>query len=141
MRVAQGDSEETITQAEETKAEIIYKNPLLVYEFGQTIQQNRNEGSSVDKATRILDGARFVVKHMDTREVEKLSDEFILYNAINSDFVMRPDAIYRFKERLFIIFEEMNGGSLNLILPGLQSEEYCKYTLYCAAMGIKAMHL
>ena len=44
--------------------------------------------------------------------IEKFKKECTLYDYINNDFVMRPHAIYLWKERLFIIFEEMDGGSL-----------------------------
>ena len=57
---------------------------------------------------------------------------------------MRPHAIYFYNERLFIIFEDMDGGDLSKIIldEGKKrcSENYCKYTLKQVALGLKDIH-
>ena len=56
---------------------------------------------------------------------------------------MKPYEIYEHEDRLSILFEEMSGRSLEWIVQyyhGMYSLEFCKYSAYCVAMGIKALH-
>ena len=70
------------------------------------------------RADRKSDQKRFVVKHKERMggNYEELKEECKLYDSILSDYVMRPHEIYLYNKRLFIIFEDMDGGDLSKII-------------------------
>ena len=56
---------------------------------------------------------------------------------------MKPEELYEFKNKLLIVFEEMDGGSMENIVQDYfhsYSEAFCKYTLYMAAQGLAHLH-
>ena len=56
---------------------------------------------------------------------------------------MKPEDIFDYNNRLLIIFEEMEGGSLDHIILSYHnkySEAFCRYSLYMAAKGLQALH-
>ena len=92
-------------------------------------------------AVRRNDGKLFVMKPLEQMGgiFEEKMRECELYDSIQSEYVMRPHEIYLYKKRIFIIFEDMDGGDLSkIILNYLEkqcSENFCKYTLYKALLG------
>lgn len=68
--------------------------------------------------------------------------ECSLLTAINSEFIVSVEDVYDFNGQIFAILELMEGGDLSKIVPSYReySENFCRYTLWCVAKGLQAMH-
>lgn len=65
---------------------------------------------------------------------------------INSPYVLWCEEIYDYKDQIWMFIQYMPGGELTKILDMAKridhklSEQFCKYTLFCVAKGIAALH-
>ena len=97
-------------------------------------------------AYRKSDNETFVMKetqNFSDAQTELIKQENKLLQIINSDYVMRAEAIYEYNERLYLFLEFMDGKSLTEIAENFfnqYSEGFKKYTLWSAAKGLAAMH-
>ena len=63
--------------------------------------------------------------------------------SVNSDYIVKCMDAYDYSNRIWIILEMMEAGTLTKIITdrkGAYSEHFCKYALYCVAQGLKALH-
>ena len=62
---------------------------------------------------------------------------------LECDQLINCEEVYEYEDRIFIILDYMEGGSLDdisLSKRGQLSETFVKWSLYNAALGIQAMH-
>ena len=62
---------------------------------------------------------------------------------IDSEYVMKAEEIYEWKDRFYLCLEYMDGKDLSRIITDYHehySEEFIKYSIWCAAKGLDAMH-
>ena len=91
-----------------------------------------------------MDGKVFVMKETAVSgSTDHTKAEAALMQMINSDYVMRAVEIYVHNHKLYIILEYMDGNEITKIIDDFfqhYTREFKKYTLYCAAKGLEAMH-
>lgn len=69
--------------------------------------------------------------------------EASLIKYLGSDALIKCIDVYHYKRVVFIILEMMEQGSLTEIILNYwehYSEEFCRYNLYKAALGLQQMH-
>ena len=84
----------------------------------------------------------FEKKH-EVKDVAKLKSEVFNLMSIDSPYVLKPSEIYNFEDKLIIVSEEMDHGSLDRVIKSYHkyySEEFCKYTALYIARGIFDLH-
>ena len=62
---------------------------------------------------------------------------------INSDYVIKAQFIYEFDGKMIILLDYMNGKELTNIINDFSknyTEDFIKYTLFCAATGLADLH-
>ena len=75
----------------------------------------KNEDSMVHMSKRLSDSKIFVMKttnHFTSSKKDLIKQENKLLQLINSDFVMKAEAIYEWEDKLFIFLEFMDGKEL-----------------------------
>ena len=73
----------------------------------------------------------------------RLKSEIFLLMRIDSQYILKPKDIFYFNERLIIISEEMDHGSMENVIQRYwrkYSEDFCKYLIYNVALGVKDLH-
>ena len=77
------------------------------------------------------------------KDVNRMKSEIFLLMRINSDYILKPRDIFAWNDKLIIITEEMDYGSLEKVIEKFwkhYSEEFCKYLIYMVACGLKELH-
>ena len=77
------------------------------------------------------------------KDVNRLKSEIFLLMRIQSDYILKPRDIFDWDDKLIIISEEMDYGSLEKVIEKFwqnYSEEFCKYLIYMVARGGKELH-
>ena len=70
-------------------------------------------------------------------------NESSLITFLESDEIIKCVDLYDWGKQIYIILEYMNGSSIDKVIHEQHqsySEEFCKYSLYKAAMGLLKMH-
>ena len=70
-------------------------------------------------------------------------NECSLIKALQSEHIVTCDEVYDYDNRIWVFLESMDGGDLGKIVlksNDVYGEEFCRYTLYCVAKGLQAMH-
>ena len=59
-----------------------------------------------------------------------------------SDSILRCVEAFDFENRLWVILEIMEGAFTPMLedMPGLYSEDFCKYSLYKTLLGLDELH-
>ena len=120
-------------------------DPCLKYERGNEIYKNYN--SQVFKATEKESGKIVVMKvtneGLEDEKVKRIRGENQLLQMIDSEHVIKAIDIYNFNNRTYLFLDYMDGKELTKVIEGYfeqYSDEFIKYTIWCAAKGLQAMH-
>jgi serine/threonine protein kinase len=80
----------------------------------------------------------------DKREVKLFKNEIALMMECNdTDYVLQCHEAYWFNNKIWIILELMDGGSVAQMVEdmnGTYSESFCKYVLYKVVRALKHLH-
>ena len=102
--------------------------------------------AKVFKVRRRRDGLIAAMKkviNVQPREVQKVMQEASLIKCLDSNEMIRCVDLYHYRGNIFIMLEFLEQGSLTDIVTKnkLQhSEDFCRYSLYKVALGLRAMH-
>ena len=121
-------------------------DPYEKYEQGKSIYSHYN--SQVFKAKERVTGKKVVMKvtneGVDDEKTKRIRGENQLLQMIDSDHVIKAVDIYNFNDRTYLFLDYMNGKELTKVIESFYeqySEEFIKYTIWCAAKGLQAMHV
>ena len=70
-------------------------------------------------------------------------NESSLITFLESDEIIKCVDLYDWGKQIYIFLDYMNGSSIDKVIHEQHqsySEEFCKYSLYKAAMGLMKMH-
>ena len=100
--------------------------------------------ATIFKCKRLSDGSFNVLKHTGMSEAERQTviNECSLIKALNSEYIVGCEDVYDFDKKIWVFLELMDEDMSKIILNSSSqySEDFCKYTLYCVAKGLQAMH-
>ena len=122
------------------------ENPKDYYKTSKILYNT--EDVSIYKCERRADQKQCVLKLMKEAasqdEKDNLYRESCMLRAFNDcPYILNIVEIFEFSKRLYTFLEFMEGGSINSIVEKRYqdySEEFVKYTIFCVASGIKAIH-
>ena len=121
-------------------------DPEQKYEKGKRIYINFN--SQVFKAKEIATGKTVVMKvtneGLEDEKAKRIRGENQLLQMIDSEHVIKAVDIYNHNDRTYLFLDYMNGKELTKVIESFHeqySEEFIKYTIWCAAKGLQAMHV
>lgn len=83
-------------------------------------------------------------RKVDPAGVKKAIQEASLINYLNSDELIKILELYHHKQNFAIVLELMEQGSFTGIIKKFHekySEDFCRYTLYKVALGLRKMHI
>ena len=64
-------------------------------------------------------------------------------NHLNCDQLLRCVDLYEYNNKFYVFMDYMDGGMISRVIKrrfGLLGEDFCKWSLYQVALGLKAMH-
>lgn len=125
-------------------------NPFLDYTLTETVLYRDDSGkeivrlvhSSSDR-TKLFAMKKSITGYEESREKERMEGESLLLASINSDYIVKAEAIYNFEGSVYVLLEYMDGGALNKLVTQTfvpLTEDFVKYSLYRTAKGIQALH-
>ena len=138
-----------LTSKEEIIKLIRLENPDNFYEHTELIYQSFcSEG--VFRTYCKETGKPFIMKVTKEslagdNEIDRLKSEVFILMSIDSRYVLKPKEIFCYDDKLIILSEEMDHGSMESVIKyffkdELYTERFCKYLLYHIAMGIRDLH-
>ena len=83
------------------------------------------------------------VLNVEEYELKQVIEEASLLSYLDCDEIVKCNDLYYHKRVVYIFLEFMEQSSLTKMIKGYKneySEEFCKYSLYKAALGLKKMH-
>ena len=94
----------------------------------------------VHLVTRLQDGKRLAMKHLiKQKDADTLLFECSLSKMLGSPYITECVEVFKWNDKLSVIFELLEEGDLTN-LPRSKNEKFYKYTMYCVAKGIEALH-
>ena len=96
------------------------------------------------KAKEIATGKTVVMKvtnegGLEDEKAKRIRGENQLLQMINSEHVIKAVDIYNFNNQTYLFLDYMNGKELTKVIESFHeqySEEFIKYTIWCAAKGL-----
>jgi len=94
-----------------------------------------------------LSGEFFALKYIipkEKKEIKLVKNEIaLMMECHDTDYVLRCYEAYWFNDKIWIILELMDGGSVGQLvedMKGGHSEAFCKYVLYKVVRALKHLH-
>ena len=123
------------------------KNPSAYYKIQQRIEGTTN----LYVATKKPDySKRFIIKNVQHTNLRKHNawkgfyNEAVAHQTVESPYLIKFKEAYEHKKTYFIVSEYVDGSILSAVVKKRSelelSEDFCRYTLYCVAMGLQTLH-
>ena len=128
--------------------EFVEKNPSSIYKIIQKIDYINH----YYVAERKKDQKKFMIKSVEKRKLESMGgmqgfyNEAVAHFKVESPYMIKFIQAFNYKNTFFIVKEMIMGNILTSAIKAYHghnrdySEDFCVYTLYCIAKGLKDMH-
>ena len=120
-------------------------DPALEYKVIDKFFSHR--GDTCYKVQCKAEGKTFLLRCSDRDpskfEKERIAEESALLDLIDSQHIMKVHTIFENKDRLYVLFDHMDGGSLADVIMNFNkqySEDFMRYSLFKIASGLRDMH-
>ena len=144
-------SQDQVTELFE-KVSLKKTNPSSTYKIDQKV------GNQLYRARRKSDNMLFVIKSVKRSYLEEegaqtetncknrqqvFNNELVALKKVTSPHIIGFCEVFEYKSTFIMVLEYISGGPLTKLIKTFHeyfSIEFCQYTLYCVALGIRDMH-